>query len=484
MIPRRTVGRYSILGELGSGGMAEVLLAQVRGPGGFAAPLALKRILPHLARDPRFVQMFLDEARLLARARHPNVVRVTELGQENDELFLAMEYLEGESFASLGRRLVAAGRSLSFPLAAYLVAEAAAGLHATHEIADDDGTTLGVVHRDVSPQNLFVTYDGHVKVLDFGVAKAADRLTVTQAGELKGKLEYMSPEQARGQPLDRRSDVFALGIVLYEISLQRRLFKRPSQLRTLQAITEEPIVPPSRLDPGYPSALERIVKKALAARVVDRYPSAAALRRDLLAFVRRTSATDAAANDGDDAEASGPAAPEEALALLMREIFADRILQKGEMLRRARDGESLGTVPAAETDVHVELPETMAEPARNRRPLAASVAAVGIVALSSLAAYRVLRTPPAAVAVAPPEPVAVAPPEPVAVQPDPVVAPSPAALASTSVAVADEAGAVPIASAAHPPAASPPRVSPRPHPKPGSPAPRASAAPASGFARF
>ena len=454
--------------------MAEVLLARVHGPGGFVAPLALKRILPHLAREERFVQMFLDEARLLARARHPNVVRVTELGQENGELFLAMEYLEGESFASLGRRLVATGRQLSFALAAYLVAEAAAGLHATHEIADDDGTTLGVVHRDVSPQNLFVTYDGHVKVLDFGVAKAADRLTVTETGELKGKLEYMSPEQARGMPLDRRSDVFALGVVLYETSLQRRLFKRPSQLRTLQAITEEPLVPPSRVEPSYPPALERIVKKALAPRPADRYPTAAALRRELLAFVSRSFAAPSSTVEGADGDPSAHVAPEEALALLMRDIFADRIAEKAEMLRRAHDGESLETVPAAETDVNIELPETKAEPTRARRPsrsLAARVVAVLVLWGAVFAGYRAVRRASAE---------------------DPAPAPTaalvsriePAPLAAAQVGPVD-AGVVPSAPGVSTPSPAPARSSPRPRPRhaPGTPAP-APAASTGGFSRF
>jgi eukaryotic-like serine/threonine-protein kinase len=232
----RTLGRYEVVGHLASGGMAEVLLGRVRGPHGFERAVVLKRILPHLARMSSFVDMFLDEARIIARIHHPNVVQVHELGTEGGELFMAMEYLAGESVSSLVRRLATRNAKLDHALAAFIVAEACAGLHAAHELKTDDGALLHIVHRDVSPQNIFITFDGAVKVIDFGIAKSADRVARTEAGQLKGKLDFMSPEQCKSEPLDRRTDVFALGIVLYELLTQRRLFKRPSPAGTIKAI--------------------------------------------------------------------------------------------------------------------------------------------------------------------------------------------------------------------------------------------------------
>ena len=336
------VGRYEGAGRLATGGMAEILLGRLVGPSGFERPLVIKRILPHLAEQQSFVSMFLDEARLAAQIRHPNVVSVSELGQEGDDLYLVMEYLEGENAAGLIRRSMVTGKNTDFALCAYIVAEACAGLHAAHELTDPDGNPLRLVHRDVSPQNIFVTYGGAVKVLDFGIAKAADRITQTEAGQLKGKFDYMSPEQCRGRALDRRSDVFALGIVLYELTTRKRLFKRSNKLAMLEAVCRDPIYPPSKLIKGYPAALERVLMKALKRDPDARYATAAEMRRDLLSAMR---------------EMNAPVAPEEALASLMTEIFSDRITSKRDMLARLRMGSSITEVPAAEVDSGVEIPE-------------------------------------------------------------------------------------------------------------------------------
>ena len=284
------VGRYEVAGRLATGGMAEILLGRLVGPSGFERPLVIKRILPHLAEQQSFVSMFLDEARLAAQIRHPNVVSVSELGQEGDDLYLVMEYLEGENAAGLIRRSMVTGKNTDFALCAYIVAEACAGLHAAHELTDPDGNPLRLVHRDVSPQNIFVTYGGAVKVLDFGIAKAADRITQTEAGQLKGKFDYMSPEQCRGRALDRRSDVFALGIVLYELTTRKRLFKRSNKLAMLEAVCRDPIYPPSKLIKGYPAALERVLMKALKRDPDARYATAAEMRRDLLSAMREMNA--------------------------------------------------------------------------------------------------------------------------------------------------------------------------------------------------
>src|SRR5262245_24036371 len=206
-LPVQSVGSFEIVGHLATGGMAEILLGRASGPSGFERIAVIKRVLPHLASEPRFAQMFLDEARIAALIRHPNVVQIHELACEGDQLFIVMEYLEGESVAGLLRRLIAQQTRLPPALAAHIVAEACCGLHAAHELVDHSGRPLGVVHRDVSPQNIFVTYDGAVKVLDFGIAVARDRVTKTETGQLKGKFEYMAPEQCLGKALDRRADL-------------------------------------------------------------------------------------------------------------------------------------------------------------------------------------------------------------------------------------------------------------------------------------
>jgi len=320
--------------------MAEIFLCKLHGPNGFQRAVVVKRTLPYLARQKQFVDMFVDEARIISRIRHPNVVQVQELAQDADDLLLVLEYLEGESLASLMRRAKLSGVTVTPALAAHLVSLACAGLHAAHELTDDDGAPYGLVHRDVSPQNLFVTFAGEVKVLDFGIAKAKDRESRTEAGQSKGKLEYMSPEQSNGQPLDRRSDVFALGIVLYELATGKRLFRRASPLATLEAIHREPIVPPSRTKKGIPRELDRLVLTALARDPRDRFATAAEMARQLQLFAR-------AAEPG--------ALFDEQAAALMQQLFSDRRAEKAELLRRVRAGAPVDTLPEAEVDHTVVL---------------------------------------------------------------------------------------------------------------------------------
>jgi serine/threonine-protein kinase len=337
----RTIGRYEVVGHLAEGGMAEILLGRLVGPRGFEHPVVIKRILPHLARSKEFVDMFVDEARIVAAIRHPNVVAVHELGRDGDELFLVLEYLEGESVGSLVRRLWTRGEALDHRVAAHIIAQACAGLHAAHELTDEHGVVRDLVHRDVSPQNVFVTYAGDVKVLDFGIAKAAKRHTRTEAGQLKGKFGYMSPEQCHNKPLDRRSDIFALGTLLYELTTSRRLFKRESELDILKAITEQPIARPSTIAADYPPALEAICMRALERRRSARYETAADMRRDLLAAIHTL---------GVDR------LPEEMLAKQMRVAFADRIEEKRELLRRVQSGSGVSHIPVSEADETVDLP--------------------------------------------------------------------------------------------------------------------------------
>ncbi len=328
----RRVGRYEIVAPLAGGGMAEILLARVVGPHGFDRPAVVKRILPHLAQNPTFVAMFLDEARIVANIRHPNVVQVDELGEHDGELYLAMEYLEGESVGALLGRMLLRGQSIDAGLAAHIVAEACAGLHAAHELTDGSGTKQNLVHRDVSPQNVFLTYDGDVKLLDFGVAKVKDRLCQTEVGEIKGKFGYMSPEQCRGMELDRRSDIFSLGIVFFETLCGRRLFKRDNGLVAMKAICSSAIPALREVAPGCPEGLEAICMRALSRDRSTRYGTALDMRRDLLAEVRRLVPN---------------REPREALAALMRECFGERMEEKREMLRRVRSGSSITSVPCA-----------------------------------------------------------------------------------------------------------------------------------------
>jgi serine/threonine-protein kinase len=285
----RNFGRYLLRYEIASGGMATVYLARVRGPAGFDRPVALKRIHPHLAKKRDFVEMFLDEAKLSARITHPNVCSVFDFGEVNGTYFMAMEYLVGQSLAGILRALVKRDEIASsrrwHAMAARMIADACEGLHAAHELRDETGKPLGVVHRDVTPHNIFVTYDGAVKVVDFGVAWAEARLHHTQTGALKGKLAYMSPEQVRRQDIDRRLDVWALGVCLWELLTVQRLFPKKTEVELLQAVTDDPIVPPSQVRPGIPAILDDIVMRALQRDLDLRYPSARALGRELNAFV-------------------------------------------------------------------------------------------------------------------------------------------------------------------------------------------------------
>src|SRR4051794_1445723 len=244
--------------------MAEIFLARVSGLPGFHKMVVIKRILPQLATKTDFVEMFLDEARIAATLQHPNVVQMYDVGVVDGNYFIAMEYLHGEDVRSLMKSLFRQEKKLPVEHALNIVIGVASGLHYAHEKVGFDGTRLEIVHRDVTPQNIIVTYDGAVKLLDFGIAKASNRFGETRFGTLKGKVPYMSPEQCRGEPLDRRSDIFSLGIMLYELTLGRRLFKGKSDFELLKQIVEGTVPPPRELEPDYAPALEAIVMRALA----------------------------------------------------------------------------------------------------------------------------------------------------------------------------------------------------------------------------
>ncbi len=260
----RRFGRYETLFRIAGGGMAEVYAARIVGEGGFQKVVALKRMLPTLAEDERFVTMFLDEGRVAANISSPNVVQTLDLGRaEDDSLYLVMELVVGVSLGRLVRGALKAKRFLSPEVAAKILAEAARGLHDAHEATTPMGEPLEIIHRDVSPQNILVDRAGRTRITDFGVARAMQRHSHTQTGEMKGKMAYFAPEQAVGGELDRRLDVFALGIVAWEVLCGRRLFKGDNPLMTLKKITEAPIPSLRKYRSDVPEALDRAVLKAL-----------------------------------------------------------------------------------------------------------------------------------------------------------------------------------------------------------------------------
>ncbi|MDQ3367037.1 MAG: serine/threonine protein kinase, partial [Myxococcota bacterium] len=268
--PRQdSMGRYELLIELGRGGMAELFLGRLQGAGGFAKLVAIKRILPHLAQDKQFKEMFLNEGRIAAHLSHPNVCQVFELDEVDDELFLAMEYLDGVSWDHLVRELPRdAGSPESAPdarlsLTVGVLAQAAEGLHYAHGLRDIEGQLTPVIHRDVSPQNLFVTIDGVCKVLDFGVSKMMTDGPRTRSGVIKGKLPYMAPEQIRGEELDARADVFALGVCAWEALAGVRLFERATDFMIGKAITEEDVPSITTHWPDCPPAVDAVIRRAL-----------------------------------------------------------------------------------------------------------------------------------------------------------------------------------------------------------------------------
>jgi serine/threonine protein kinase len=266
--------RFELIAELASGGMATVFLARLSGVAGFQRLVAIKRLHPHLAREPEFVEMFLDEARLAARIHHPNVVPIQEVGESDHGYYLVMDYIEGDTLARVLAKAAKASTTVPYGVTIRVLLDVLAGLHAAHEMKDDHGDPLQIVHRDVSPQNILVGVDGVARVVDFGVARAASRLSTTRSGQLKGKLAYMAPEQARGAAVDRRADLFACGIVLWEALATKRLFKGDGEAETLNRVLYDPIAPPSSVRPDVPLALEAICMKALSRDVDQRFATA------------------------------------------------------------------------------------------------------------------------------------------------------------------------------------------------------------------
>ena len=321
---RERIGRYQLCFELATGGMATVYLARADGPAGFEKLVALKRIHRHLAKDPQYINMFLDEARIASRITHANVCSVFDFGEADGEYFIAMEYLLGEPLSRVGRAIARsteqrASERLS-TVVSRIAADAAEGLHAAHELKDADGSLLEVVHRDVSPQNLFVSYDGSVRVVDFGIASAKHRMHKTVTGEVKGKFAYMAPEQLEIGDLDRRVDVWALGVVLWELLTLQRLFRRQTDMATMRAITMDEIKPPSAVRESVPKELDEIVMKALSRDREGRHATARELSTDLVRFLGK---------QGDPVGLAD-------IAGWMEQLFPEGQVKKRQLMREAR----------------------------------------------------------------------------------------------------------------------------------------------------
>jgi len=328
IVDGRRVGRYELRYELSSGGMGTVYLARLEGERGLVRAVALKCLHPHLARSEQRVDMFFDEVRVAARIRHPHVCPVLDFGVADGVPFLAMEYVHGETLASIER----AASPLETPLLARrlcaLLVDVCEGLHAAHELRDDDGELLGVVHRDVTPRNLFLGYDGLARVVDFGVAHAIGNVHQTESGQLKGTLGYMAPEVLLGEPVDRRADVWALGVVAWQMLTAQKLFRREGDLETLKAITDAPIEAPSRARSGVPRELDAVVMRALERDPSRRWPTARAFGEALQEAALRL---------------GGMPHPAE-LARWMAELFPGLGADKENLERSTRVARDLGAV--------------------------------------------------------------------------------------------------------------------------------------------
>ena len=444
---RQRVDRYELMGEIASGGMATVYLARLTGMGGFQRFVAMKRLHPHLAGEKEFVEMFLDEARIAARIHHPNVVPILEVGASQVGYYLVMEYIEGDTLARLLARAASTGKKLPVSIALRIAIDMLSGLNAAHDLHDDHNQPVNLVHRDVSPQNVLVGQDGIARITDFGVARAASRLTATRVGQLKGKIAYMAPEQAAGaEELDRRADVFSAGIVVWEALAQKRLFKAENEAATLSRVITEPVPPLFQVSPQVSKEVSAVVMRALERDRDKRFPSCAAF----------ADALEAAAASKDKV-----ATPRE-LAAYVNEVMGQEIAQQRENVRAwLAHSEPTGTaapdlsssiipsssvsaaamaipgfVEASRSGVTGSL-SAVQPPKRSRVPLVLGalllvglVGAGGFLLTRSATSIRAAAPPPPAeVKVAAPAPAPAPPaPEPVASQaPAPSAAPAPVA---------------------------------------------------------
>ena len=404
MQPPRRVGRYAVYGEISSGGMGSVNYGRLIGPVGFARTVAIKRLHPQFAKDPEFVAMFIDEARLAARIRHPNVVQTTDVVALEEEVFLVMDFVQGEALSKLAR--VAREREQPIPVevVSAIIVGMLHGLHAAHEATNERGESLQIVHRDVSPQNVLVGVDGVARVLDFGVAKAAGRAISTRDGQIKGKIAYMSPEQLRAQKLDRRSDIFAAGVVLWEALTGERLFAAESEGAVVANVLDLPITPPSERQ-KLPKALDSLVLKALERNRVMRFETAEAMALELEAIVPMASTSRVArfvrdlAGDTIDKRTKIIAAIEEASDDDVRALASVPDLDPSDVLAADATKSDAAVQATQPSSISVSAPARQGAPRRRAAPWLAFAGGLLVAALA-VGAYALGRTRAAPVALA------------------------------------------------------------------------------------
>src|SRR3954453_577842 len=311
-------GKYLLLERINVGGMAEVFIGKAFGVEGFEKILAIKKILPTMAEDEEFITMFIDEARISVQLNHANVVHIHELGKHDEAFFIAMEYVSGRDLRTILERYRRRKEIMPTAQAVYVGSKICEGLDYAHRKKDARGQEMHIIHRDVSPQNILCSYEGEVKIIDFGIAKAANRSQKTQAGILKGKFGYMSPEQVRGLPIDRRSDIFAVGVILYEMLTGEKLFVGESDFSTLEKVRNAEVPTPRQFNPNIPAGLEKVLMKSLAREAEDRYQWASDLQEDLMRFLLAGDAIYSAKH----------------LATFMKEAFAEDMLREAEKMER------------------------------------------------------------------------------------------------------------------------------------------------------
>lgn len=279
------VGQYYLLDKIAQGGMAEIYKGLAYDLHGIKKTVVIKKILPQISADPEFINMLINEAKIAVMLSHGNIAQIYDLGKVGDDYFMVMEFVDGKSLSQIHKRCLKMGKTIPIEFICYLISEVASGLNYMHRRSDEQGRNLGIIHRDISPQNVIVSYSGTVKIIDFGIAKAAIQINITDSGVLKGKFAYMAPEQASGEMVDHRTDIFSLGVVLHELLTDKRLFKGENKKETIQNVRRAIVPPPSSLKKDLPKGLDEIVLKALAKDPKRRYMWASELRDDLTRFI-------------------------------------------------------------------------------------------------------------------------------------------------------------------------------------------------------
>jgi len=336
----RLYGKYYLLELINVGGMAEVFKAKMFGVEGFEKIVAIKKILPEVAEDQEFIKMFIDEAKISVRLQHPSIVQILELGNIDDTFFIAMELVNGKDIKTVRKRLKRVDLLMPVEQSAYTIAQVCEGLDYAHRKTDDKMNSLNIVHRDISPQNMIVSYEGTVKLIDFGIAKAKSKSTKTQAGMLKGKFSYMSPEQVSGQPIDRRSDIFSLGVVFFEMLTGKRLFLGKNDVETLEKIRKAEVPPPSVFNSTVPPEIDRIVFKALAKDREERYQWASEFAEDLKKF----------------SYSSGKNFTRQDMMSFMGEFFADELEEETAKLEEYKKLEKPTALSRPNGSYHASMP--------------------------------------------------------------------------------------------------------------------------------